>query len=103
LGLGLGDPWVTQASPKGDPSVTHGSRKGRFWVRPLFSTKAGKRPGGEMNREIGRHHATSHIIGKTKTLTNTDNLQGQAGRWRQDRSPMAAIDCQAEQPRVTAG
>jgi hypothetical protein len=56
-----------------------------------------------MNREIGRHHATSHIIGKTKTLTNTDNLQGQAGRWRQDRSPMAAIDCQAEQPRVAAG
>jgi hypothetical protein len=46
LGLGLGDPWVTQASPKGDPSVTHGSRKGRFWVRRLFSTKAGKRPGG---------------------------------------------------------
>jgi len=56
-----------------------------------------------MNREIGRHRATSHIIGKTKTLINTDNLQGQAGRWRQNRSPMAATHCQAEQPRVAAG
>jgi hypothetical protein len=49
---------------------------------------------------ITRHRTSSE---KLKTLINTNNLQGQAGRWRQNRSPMAATHCQAEQPRVVAG
>jgi hypothetical protein len=35
-----------QGSPKGHPSVTQRRPKRRLTVRFLFSTKAGKRPGG---------------------------------------------------------
>jgi hypothetical protein len=46
LGLGLGHLWATLGPPKGHPSVTQGSPKDQLTVRPLFSTKARKRPGG---------------------------------------------------------
>jgi hypothetical protein len=36
---------MTQASPKGHPSVTQGSRKGRIEEALLFATKLEKRPG----------------------------------------------------------
>ncbi len=59
LGLGLGGPWVTQASPKGDPSVTQGPPKDRLTVGPLFSTKAKERPGGGALAEERRQRATA--------------------------------------------
>jgi len=73
LGLGLGDPWVTQGSRKGLPTVTQGPPKGRFDEVPLFATKDEKRPGGVENRSP--ESPTSRVIagiGKAKPLTTND-------------------------------
>src|SRR5436305_8503268 len=42
LGLGLGDPWVTQGSRKGHPSVTQGRPKGRLGSSAVFATRMKK-------------------------------------------------------------
>src|ERR1700724_632839 len=49
LGLGLGHPWVTQASRKGHPWATQGPPKGRIEEVSLFATKVEKCRGGAGN------------------------------------------------------
>jgi hypothetical protein len=75
LGLGLGDPWVAQAWPKGHPSVTQGRPKGRFSKVLLFATKVGKR--GEGGRKSPESSVIADIArdrkSKTSPRMNTDD------------------------------
>lgn len=70
--------WVTLGPRKGHPSATQGSRKGRFQVRPLFSTKASKgRVGGGL-AEGRRQRAAKNRRnrnGKSKTFHGSTRMQ----------------------------
>jgi hypothetical protein len=66
--LGLGDPRVSQASPKGDPSVTQGTPKGRIEISALFAAKEWNKPGRVGNRVVAPPAAISEMRLERKIL-----------------------------------
>jgi hypothetical protein len=69
LRLGLGDPRVSQASPKGDPSVTQGTPKGRIEISALFAAKEWNKPGRVGNRVVAPPAAISEMRLERKILS----------------------------------